>query len=385
MKFLLLILTLTTMLYFNSCIFTTESDSDKEKFDTTSEIKFENEFFYKMIKRIDNSIVLFGSGNEHLIMKKIDSSGNLIWQKEYEENIGYHYLTNFEITNDGGFLVSGYFSHNNSGGTPFIAVFDNEGLMKWIKKDDDLILDNTDSFKAVEDSNGDIVTVTQSGMARWDSEGNLIWLHWFYQGYFYEYNSVVYYILNLYDFTVNDGICYILYDSPYSDFVAAYYDIDGNLEHGYFFNNEIPNNLQIINTAGFGYASYPQFRILGNTENIDGEIDFFMMEALTYTNNAFPKSETYSSKETFDCYIGDIFKDGEELIITSSYDSKVVCLDYNTFELKWKYNDDSKASGDFSSTVRIEDENYLVLIPNDTWNENSEEVRGTTLRFFKRN
>jgi uncharacterized delta-60 repeat protein len=75
----------------------------------------------------------FGAGNADFWVLKLDSSGNVLWQKTYGES-GYDIANFIQQTSDGGFIVAGETSSFGAGNADFwVLKLDSSGNVLWQK------------------------------------------------------------------------------------------------------------------------------------------------------------------------------------------------------------------------------------------------------------
>ncbi|OHD28181.1 MAG: hypothetical protein A2Y34_07235 [Spirochaetes bacterium GWC1_27_15] len=77
---------------------------------TDTSYKFSQSLDYgKMVQTSDNNYLLYGNtSSANAFIFKIDGNGSLLMQKIYKPVSGYNYIDNITITKDGGFITAGY-------------------------------------------------------------------------------------------------------------------------------------------------------------------------------------------------------------------------------------------------------------------------------------
>jgi len=133
---------------------------------------------FRKIKNYDTKIMLFGYINRydstynHLtnqyLLIEVDTNGNQIWKKEYGMLHSVEYPNGFKKSNDDGFFLFGSINPENQYGDFYIIKVDSNGNLLWQKTwsygiNDDEIND------IYELPNGNIVIYGRSGEPGWDN------------------------------------------------------------------------------------------------------------------------------------------------------------------------------------------------------------------------
>ena len=142
-------------------------------------------------KTEDSGYILSGMEFYTAVIKKIDSSGNLIWSKTYDnptESDGYvgdDVIKSVRQTSDGGYIAAGYFENENSWSrVSWIFKTDELGEILWSKTYKKNNATDTWAEDVVESSNGDfILTGNQKNdgnkahamLRRYSAAGEIIW------------------------------------------------------------------------------------------------------------------------------------------------------------------------------------------------------------------
>ena len=115
-------------------------------------------------KTEDSGYILSGMEFYTAVIKKIDSSGNLIWSKTYDnptESDGYvgdDVIKSVRQTSDGGYIAAGYFENENSWSrVSWIFKTDELGEILWSKTYKKNNATDTWAEDVVESSNGDFI------------------------------------------------------------------------------------------------------------------------------------------------------------------------------------------------------------------------------------
>ena len=144
------------------------------------------------ISKTDNAgYILSGMEFYTAVIKKIDSSGNLIWSKTYDnptESDGYvgdDVIKSVRQTSDGGYIATGYFENENSWSrVSWIFKTDELGDIVWSKTYKKNNSTDTWAEDVVESSDGDfILTGNQKNdgnkahamLRRYSADGEIIW------------------------------------------------------------------------------------------------------------------------------------------------------------------------------------------------------------------
>lgn len=102
------------------------------------------ESVYKILQTNDGSYIIagrstsFGSGDQEIYLLKVDSIGNFLWSKIYNNNYSNNSIWDCQITNDGGLILVGETRAFCSGGSstngaPYIIKTDGNGNIQWDK------------------------------------------------------------------------------------------------------------------------------------------------------------------------------------------------------------------------------------------------------------
>jgi len=113
---------------------------------------------------------------------KIDTLGNIVWQKFYDGN-GVDEATSISLTNDGGFIVSGQTNSFSASVAPKAWIFkvDSNGSMLWQKAFSASVFGQSDyANKILQLADGNYLVVGSLGsgdawIAKLDGSGNPIW------------------------------------------------------------------------------------------------------------------------------------------------------------------------------------------------------------------
>jgi len=134
-----------------------------------------NDYAYSIQKTSDGEFIIggstrsFGARRQDIWVFKLDTNGDIAWQKTYGEG-DYYYVHSIHQTLDGGYVIAS---------TPdfWVLKLDSNGNVTWQKKYGGAIDITINSIRQTLDS-GYIVAGTRSGnvwVLKLDSEGEVIW------------------------------------------------------------------------------------------------------------------------------------------------------------------------------------------------------------------
>ncbi len=162
-----------------------------------------NEIANSFVRLDDGSFVIVGGyeesplsfGNGTAFIMKVDSDGNLIWQKLYSENIMDTWVEKFNkiiTTSDDGFLVAGYRGEDNLLGIgnygSLIVKMDADGVEEWHKN----IFDVSDLKSIIATTDGNYVytgsesfngNAGASKVVKIDAQGDNLWTYIYNEEY----------------------------------------------------------------------------------------------------------------------------------------------------------------------------------------------------------
>ena len=98
-----------------------------------------NDYAYSIQQTSDGGYIVagytssFGAGSDDIWVLKLDSAGNVTWQKTYGGS-SHDYANSIQQTNDGGYIIAGYTSSFGAGGADiWILKLDSSGNVTWQK------------------------------------------------------------------------------------------------------------------------------------------------------------------------------------------------------------------------------------------------------------
>jgi len=162
------------------------------------------DFAYSIQQTSDGGYIVAGStrtfvdGGEDVWVLKLDSDGDIVWQKTYGGS-GNDYAYSIQQTSDGGYIVAGY---TNSFGAGYddiwVLKLNSEGDVEWQKTYGAAGFDYANSIQQTSDGGYIVIGETHSfgagGSDVWvlklDSNGNVLWEKT-YGGYYTEYAKFV--------------------------------------------------------------------------------------------------------------------------------------------------------------------------------------------------
>ncbi len=137
----------------------------------------------------DGNILLCGqastyNGKDDMLFLKTDSSGNLIWQKHYGDNIGSEYAFSFTQTSDSGFALAGWRRIPGPSNDLYLVKTDSSGNLQW-----DVFFGSQWSegiWSIISTQDGNIVIAGNYAccnmgqsiypyIAKFDLQGNMLW------------------------------------------------------------------------------------------------------------------------------------------------------------------------------------------------------------------
>ena len=124
----------------------------------------------------------FGAGGSDILVLKLDSSGDIIWQKAYGDN-QYEWAYSIQQTSDGGYIVAGSTDTVSSRNDILVLKLDSSGDIIWQKAYGKLDTDTSHSIQQTSDGGYILLGQTysfsdglpDSWVLKLDSSGNIIW------------------------------------------------------------------------------------------------------------------------------------------------------------------------------------------------------------------
>jgi hypothetical protein len=146
---------------------------------------------FKMLETYDRGFVILGQtgpiSNERIFLIKTDIDGNVLWGKTIGNSIYYSYSYSLDVTNDGGFILSGSTSQYDSQGAAFVLKLNECGEKQWCKifglSND---FDRAEYVRQLTDSNFIVLAkdfgpttpnTDRVGLMKLDVAGNIIWFY----------------------------------------------------------------------------------------------------------------------------------------------------------------------------------------------------------------
>ena len=112
----------------------------------------------------------YGSGGEDLWVLKLDGSGNVTWQKAYGDT-GNERVNSIQQSSDGGYIVAGYTDSYGSGDDEILVLkLDESGNVTWQKN---YGIGRANSIQ--ETSDGGYILASSNGVVKLDVSGNITW------------------------------------------------------------------------------------------------------------------------------------------------------------------------------------------------------------------
>lgn len=350
------------------------TSSDNEEFTVLNEVTIADFEGWKMIKTSDSCLVIAGlDSNLFPGIIKFDINGNKIWESFSSASLDDgNYITSLEETNSHGYLITGTYDY----GTRFIMKFNTEGEFLWETEKDEL--GNWGFIKAVENRNNEIIAVTDYYIRKYDENGNILWTHFFDEGYSYSYDDVDFKVYQVYDCAITpDDDIIITYKSPISDLVKIVFNNEGNYVWGEFYFIDIKTNIKILVDGSQHYL----FGVLNDIDEISNLFSISSKNDPEYYHN---NSSTYEGINDFSSYINSVtMGDDGGILLTPASETLIKLEGINNYD--WSYTvEDLDTNDHLYDAVHI-DENKYALIGQKGQSYIDPIRPDTFLRFFQNN
>ncbi len=135
------------------------------------------DFIYSILETTDDGIVMvgltssYGAGNNDVYLMKIDSVGNLVWEKTFG-GTGSDIGISIALTFDGGFILSGFTNSFSGNNDVYLIKTDSIGNLLWEQTLGD---ENSNTAYSVCITPDDGFVTVGSSLIKTDSLGILIW------------------------------------------------------------------------------------------------------------------------------------------------------------------------------------------------------------------
>ncbi|NOX20174.1 MAG: choice-of-anchor D domain-containing protein, partial [Nitrospirae bacterium] len=138
---------------------------------------------FQIVEAVDGGFVIAGNkyvgGRSDFRVLKIDPSGNILWEKTYG-GIYDDYANSIDLTSDGGYIVAGVTEVDDTNKTDlWILKIDSSGNIQWQKRYDDRGWNYAYQIKETSEGGYIVVgTTLRTGSAfllKLDSSGNILW------------------------------------------------------------------------------------------------------------------------------------------------------------------------------------------------------------------
>ena len=236
-------------------------------------------------------------------VQKLDSNGNVLWQKTYGGGAD-DYAYSIDVTSDGGYVVAGKTNSFGTGSDAWVLKLDSNGNVLWQKSYGGAFTDNANSIQETSDGGYILAGTFRAGsydawVLKLDSDGNILWQKTYGGGADDYANSIR---------ETSDGGYILVGDT--ASFGAGLYDAwvlklesSGNVLWQKTYGNagrDFAKSIQEISDGGYVISgshytgSVAQVRIFRTDQN--GNIDFCGMvgssAAITSNTNVTPAEST---------------------------------------------------------------------------------------------